>query len=68
MLVAAEKGDVETVRALILDAGGALPIPSQCALNLINARDSDGYSPLHRAAYGGHLEVVQVGLFSCTRK
>lgn len=28
--------------------------------SLINCRDSDGYSPLHRACYNGHLNVVKV--------
>ncbi|XP_036180564.1 ankyrin repeat domain-containing protein 49 isoform X3 [Myotis myotis] len=26
---------------------------------LVNTRDEDEYTPLHRAAYGGHLEVVR---------
>ena len=30
--------------------------------SLINCRDSDGYSPLHRACYNGHLDVVKVFL------
>ncbi|KAI4887541.1 hypothetical protein NFI96_017122 [Prochilodus magdalenae] len=47
LLWAAEKNRLATVRRLLeLD-------PS-----LVNCRDDDGYTPLHRAAYGGHLSVV----------
>lgn len=28
--------------------------------SLINCRDEDGYSPLHRASYNGHLPVVRI--------
>lgn len=28
--------------------------------SLINCTDEDGYSPLHRASYNGHLDVVRV--------
>lgn len=28
----------------------------------INATDSDGYTPLHRAAYSDHVEIVKVKL------
>lgn len=27
---------------------------------LLSAKDQDGYTALHRAAYGGHVEVLQV--------
>ena len=28
--------------------------------SLVNCRDSDGYTPLHRACYNGHMNVVRV--------
>lgn len=28
--------------------------------SLVNCRDSDGYTPLHRASYNGHMNVVRV--------
>ena len=28
--------------------------------SLLDARDPDGYSPLHRASYEGHIDVVRV--------
>jgi ankyrin repeat protein len=27
---------------------------------LVNARDNDGYTPLHRASYNGHTDMVKV--------
>ncbi|VDN01767.1 unnamed protein product [Thelazia callipaeda] len=47
VLTAAENGDIELLKSLINDC------PS-----LLLARDADGYTALHRAAYNGHLEVV----------
>ena len=35
---------------------------------LVQARDEDGYTPLHRAAYNDHLAVVEVRLRSRTRE
>ena len=49
LLESAEKGIVDHVER-ILDKD----------LSLINCRDSDGYSPLHRACYNGHFNVVKV--------
>ena len=47
-LKAAEKGKINYVlNVLEKDAG------------LINCKDSDGYSALHRAAYNGHVEMVK---------
>ena len=28
--------------------------------SLVNCRDSDGYTPLHRACYNGHMNVVRI--------
>ncbi|OQR67978.1 ankyrin repeat domain-containing protein 49-like [Tropilaelaps mercedesae] len=47
-LIAAENNDLQLLRKLIADD------PS-----LVNARDSDLYTPLHRACYNGHLLIVK---------
>ncbi len=48
-LKAAEKGKIDYVlKILEKDA------------SLINCKDSDGYSGLHRAAYNGHVDMVKV--------
>lgn len=47
VLWAAENGELETLQGLLKAQPG-----------LLYARDSDGYTPLHRAAYGNHLEIV----------
>lgn len=49
LLTSSEKGIVDRV-VWILDED-----PS-----LVNCRDTDGYSPLHRASYNGHENVVRV--------
>lgn len=28
--------------------------------SLVSSKDGDGYSPLHRAAYNGHTDVINV--------
>lgn len=48
VLRAAKKGDAATVRALV-EADQAL----------LSARDTDGSTPLHCAAWKGHVEVVR---------
>jgi ankyrin repeat protein len=48
-LKAAEKGKINYV-AQILEKD----------TSLINCKDSDGYSALHRASYNGHVEMVKV--------
>nr|KAF6343084.1 hypothetical protein mPipKuh1_010792 [Pipistrellus kuhlii] len=48
LLWAAEKNRLSTVRRLL----------SEKATH-VNTRDEDEYTPLHRAAYSGHLEVVR---------
>lgn len=47
ILYAAENGDLATVKGILATEPGS-----------VNARDNDGYTPLHRAAYGNHLEVA----------
>lgn len=46
-LWAAENGDVDTLKELL----SANP-------ELVLAQDSDGYTPLHRAAYGNHSAAI----------
>ena len=51
-LKAAEKGKIDyALKILEKDA------------SLINCKDSDGYSALHRAAYNGHAHMVKVLLY-----
>lgn len=47
VLWAAENGELETLRELITKQPG-----------LVHATDSDGYTPLHRAAYSNHVNVI----------
>lgn len=49
ILTAAKKGNVEAIRALLT----ADP-------ELLNARDSDGSTPLHCASWKGHPDAVQL--------
>lgn len=55
MLISAENGDVDTVRSMLADIHD--PVDRAA---LVNVHDNDGYSPLHRASYGGHLETAKV--------
>ena len=49
ILWAAETGELDVVKEMLnKDAG------------LIMATDADGYTPLHRASYEGHCQVVEV--------
>ncbi|XP_053980875.1 ankyrin repeat domain-containing protein 49-like [Hylaeus anthracinus] len=48
ILCAAEKGDLEKIKILL--------IKNPC---LLQCMDKDGYTPLHRACYGNHIEVVE---------
>ncbi|XP_043928580.1 ankyrin repeat domain-containing protein 49 isoform X2 [Protopterus annectens] len=48
ILWAAEKNRLSTVKRLLSENH-----------SLINSRDGDNYTPLHRAAYNGHLEIVR---------
>ena len=47
-LKAAEKGRINYVLKIL-----------ETDASLINCKDSDGYSALHRAAYNGHVEMVK---------
>ncbi|RZC36667.1 Ankyrin repeat domain containing protein [Asbolus verrucosus] len=48
ILLAAENGRLETLKALLEENP-----------ELINVTDKEGYSPLHRACYGNHVETVK---------
>ena len=48
-LKAAEKGKIDYVSKLL-----------EKNTSLINSKDSDGYTALHRASYNGHVEMVKV--------
>ena len=48
-LWAAEHGDLEIVKELVTGDK-----------HLVNSRDDDGYTPLHRASYENHIPVIQV--------
>ncbi|KAM5245676.1 ankyrin repeat domain-containing protein 49 [Ctenodactylus gundi] len=48
LLWAAEKNRLTTVRRLLAEKAAH-----------VNTRDKDRYTPLHRAAYNGHLEIVR---------
>lgn len=47
ILWAAENGDVNVLKEILRSQPG-----------LVHAQDSDGYTPLHRAAYGNHLAAI----------
>ncbi|XP_034836077.1 ankyrin repeat domain-containing protein 49 [Maniola hyperantus] len=47
VLWAAENGELETLKELITKQPG-----------LVHARDTDGYTPLHRAAYSNHINII----------
>ena len=46
-LTCCEFGNIENVRKLL-----------HFRADLMNVRDSDGYTGLHRASYGGHISVI----------
>lgn len=52
MLNAAENGNLDEIKRLLIKDR-----------HLLQCTDKDGYTPLHRACYGNHMEVVEV----CTR-
>ncbi|MDQ7825751.1 MAG: ankyrin repeat domain-containing protein [Candidatus Eremiobacteraeota bacterium] len=47
--IVAKSGEVPKVKVLLRDRPG-----------LVNSRDKDGKTPLHYAAEGGHLEIVDI--------
>lgn len=49
MLWAAENGELEILQKLL-----------KTQPDLVHAKDSDGYSPLHRAAYGNHISCISL--------
>ena len=53
VLTAAENGDTEVLRELLRERP-----------DLVNCRDSDWYTPLHRASYNGHVPAVRLLLDS----
>ncbi|CAH8642357.1 unnamed protein product [Dicrocoelium dendriticum] len=59
-IVAAENGTLETVSEIITRALKPIPnAPHPTLMELLAAKDKDGYTALHRAAYGGHVHVVE---------
>lgn len=48
ILGAAERGELDSVRALL-----------ESDPQLLNVIDQGGYTPLHKAAYNGHVEIVE---------
>ena len=59
ILKSAQKGDIEKIRDLILKLS-----PEECS-TLVNVQDEDGYTPLHRASYNGHVPVIELLLKWC---
>lgn len=49
-LWAAETGNTDVLNEML-----------QTDSNLVHAVDADGYTPLHRASYEGHVQAVTVG-------
>ncbi|KAA0188937.1 Ankyrin repeat protein [Fasciolopsis buskii] len=65
-IVAAEKGEVNTINEMVVRANKNIPgSPHPTLDELLSATDKDGYTALHRAAYGGHLQAVKVSDLSC---
>lgn len=49
ILAAAENGDLDKIKKLLTKNH-----------HLLECTDKDGYTPLHRACYGNHVEIVEV--------
>jgi len=49
LLWAAQTGKEDVVRSILEESK-----------ELVGASDSDGYTPLHRAAYEGHTNIIEV--------
>lgn len=56
LIWAAENGEMVAVKKLVEENS-----------SIINVSDSDGYTPLHRACYNNHVEIVEVSLSSRIR-
>lgn len=52
ILWAAEHGEIGVVERLIEQNS-----------SVVTVRDKDGYTPLHRACYNNHVEIVDVSIF-----
>ncbi|XP_071451547.1 serine/threonine-protein phosphatase 6 regulatory ankyrin repeat subunit A-like [Hetaerina americana] len=55
---AASRGDVKLLRLLVVFVSGKNQGSPEVSLSVINAKDANGSTPLHRAAYGGHRACV----------
>ena len=54
-LWAAETGNMDVLKEMLAKDSA-----------LVNTKDADGYSPLHRASYENHTEIIKVRpLYSC---
>ncbi|VDQ15280.1 unnamed protein product [Trichobilharzia regenti] len=59
-IVAAEKNDIPTIYSLI-ESTKHKGLKSEAKLKeLLSAKDQDGYTALHRAAYAGSVDVLRV--------
>ncbi|GAA53444.1 hypothetical protein CSKR_111075 [Clonorchis sinensis] len=60
-IVAAENGKLDTINEIVCRAEKTVsdPTPYPTLSELLAAKDQDGYTALHRAAYGGHAHVVE---------
>ncbi|THD20214.1 putative fetal globin-inducing factor [Fasciola hepatica] len=59
-IVAAEKGELNTINEMAIRSKKQVPdSPHPTLEELLSATDRDGYTALHRAAYGGHLLVLK---------
>ncbi|KAF6771608.1 hypothetical protein AHF37_09672 [Paragonimus kellicotti] len=62
-IVSAEEGDLATLQEIVTRAQKNVPgAHHPSVVELLSAKDADGYSALHRAAYGGHVRTVEVSL------
>ncbi|KAA3671845.1 uncharacterized protein DEA37_0012723, partial [Paragonimus westermani] len=60
-IVSAEEGNLATLQEIVTRAQKHVPgSPHPSVAELLSAKDADGYSALHRAAYGGHVRTVEV--------
>ncbi|VDP81155.1 unnamed protein product [Echinostoma caproni] len=59
-IVAAENGDLNVINELVTRANKHIPnLPHPTVDEMLAATDRDGYTALHRAAYGGHVAVLE---------